>query len=80
MCKIYATRRSSRFVYIELDDEVNDYYGVKKITPEKFEFARRFGNDFLNTVSQETTTRRDESDAIKAMPFRDNLIKYSARF
>ncbi len=79
MCKIYETRRSNKFVYIELDDEATNYYGVKKIAPKKYDFAKKFGMDFLSLVSKETTIERDENDAITAVPFHDELIPYATR-
>ena len=80
MCKIYATRKSSTTVYLELDDEERDYWGVKKLSIPQFEYAKQFKNmDFISAVSKETTVKRDEDDALIAVDFIDPNITYSAR-
>ena len=80
MCKIYATRKSDTMVYIELDDEAADFWGVKKLPIPKFEYAKTFRNmDFLGAVAQWTDADRDETDAMLAVPFTDSHITYSAR-
>ena len=80
MCKIYATRKSAKMVYIELDDETTNFWGVKKLPIQKFEYAKMFHNmDFLSAVAQWTDADRDETDAMLAVPFTDSHITYSAR-
>lgn len=44
MCKIYDTRISDKYVYISMDDEDKNYGGVKKLTIEKFLWAKKFKN------------------------------------
>lgn len=78
MCKIYATRISNKYVYIFLEDEENDYFGVKKILIDKFLWAKKFKNvDFLCAVSLPTSVKRDEDDAMCAEYFTDPDIEYS---
>lgn len=79
MCKIYDTRKSSKYVYISLDDEENKYYGVKKLPIEKFNWAKKFQNmNFLSAVSLPTKgSGRDEDDAMVSVYFEDPDITYS---
>lgn len=78
MCKIYSTRKSNKYVYISMEDEENDYGGVKKIRIDKFLWAKKFKNvDFLCAVSLPTTVEKDEDDATIAVPFVDEDITYS---
>lgn len=78
MCKIYDTRISDKYVYISMDDEDKNYGGVKKLTIEKFLWAKKFKNmDFLCAVAVPTTVERDEDDAMRAVYFTDEDITYS---
>ena len=75
MCKIINTRKTSSMVYIEIDD--GEYWGVKKMPIEKFNFAKQFGNtDFLGQVGQ-WTTDRDFNASATAVPFIDPSVQYS---
>jgi len=61
-----------------MDDEDKNYGGVKKLTIEKFLWAKKFKNmDFLCAVAVPTTVERDEDDAMRAVRFRDEDITYS---
>lgn len=78
MCKIYDTRISDKYVYISMDDEKTGCGGVKKLTIEKFLWAKKFKNmDFLCAVAVPTTVERDEYDAMYAEYFTDEDIEYS---
>ncbi len=80
MCKIYTTRISDKYVYISMEDEKTGCGGVKKLTIEKFLWAKKFKNiDFLCAVAIPTTVERDEDDAMRAVRFKDEDIKYSIR-
>lgn len=61
-----------------MDDEERGYGGVKKLSIEKFLWAKKFRNvDFLCAVSLPTTVKRDEDDAMRAVYFTDEDITYS---
>lgn len=78
MCRIYATRKSPTTIYIELKDDT--YWGVKKLTREKYKYAKSFRNmDFLGTVAKPTDADKDEMDALMAVPFVDEDVIYSER-
>ena len=80
MCKIYATRKSLTTVYLELDDEERNYWGVKKMPISQFEYAKQFRNmDFLSAIGKSTDVERDEDDALAAIDFKDPYIAYSPR-
>ena len=80
MCKIYATRKSPSTVYVELEDESLGYWGVRKLSIPKYEYAKKFGNmHFLAIVAKETDADKDEDDVMLAVPFVDKDIQYSRR-
>lgn len=80
MCKIFSTRRSSKYVYIHLEDEEQELYGARKIKVEDFEYAKKFqNNSFLAAVSL-STSLKDETDSMSAIPFRDEDVVYSKMY
>ena len=65
MCAIKNIRQSKKNVYLTIDD--GEYTSVKKLSIEKYKYAKQFNNpDFLNIVS-EITTERDLNDALDAV-------------
>lgn len=76
MCEIYETRynKSSGNVYIVLSDDVE--FAVRRLTKEKFDFAKQFGNDFVGLVAKDTSDR-NINDSYYSEPFEDPAIKYS---
>lgn len=78
MCKIFDTRRNRRSntVFIHVEDE--EGIGIKKLSANQFDYAKRFKNsDFLNAVSR-WTDDRDMENSYYAEFFTDPDIKYSA--
>ena len=65
MCMIENIRRSSRNIYLTINED--DIISVKKLSIAKYEYAKQFGNsDFLNAVST-LTTERDIEDSYSAV-------------
>ena len=64
MCEIVKLRKSKKNVYLHIVD--GDMYSVKKMPIAKYEYAKCFGDDFLNIVST-PTTERDLADSYRAV-------------
>ena len=75
VCKIISSRKTSRMVFLEVDD--GEYWGLKKISVEDFDFAKSFRNNELLGMVSRWTTGRDFHDSVKATPFVDPMISYS---
>lgn len=76
-CKVYSTRKNpvTGNVYLHIEDD--DQIGVKKLTGEQFDFAKKFKNlEFLNAVAKPTDDR-DFNDSYDAIKFEDPDIVYS---
>lgn len=77
MCKIFSTRKSSKYVYIHLEDEDRDLWGARKIRIADFNYAKKFHNpDFLAVISLDTYDR-DEADSMTAVRFVDPDVTYT---
>lgn len=80
MCKIFSTRKSSKYVYLHLEDEENELWGARKIRLKDFEYAKKFRNmEFLAAISL-STSEKDETDSMSAVPFADEDITYSKMY
>ncbi len=64
MCEIVKRRKSEKNMYLHIID--GDTYSVKKMPIAKYEYAKHFGDDFLNAAST-LTTERDLSDSYRAV-------------
>ena len=64
MCMIEKVRRSSRNIYLTINED--DIISIKKLPIAKYEYAKQFGNsDFINAVSV-LTTEKDIEDIFTA--------------
>ena len=80
MCDIISTRKNSRYVFIEVSDDHDDLWGVKRMRPAAFEFAKKFRNkDFLVAAAEWTKDddRRDDG-AYEAEYFEDPDVEYTS--
>ena len=79
MCKIYSTRKSSKYVYIYLEDEKRGIGGARKIRIEDYNWAKKFKNmDFLSAISLPTKDKiRYEDEIMSAVHFIDPDVTYS---
>ncbi len=80
MCDIYTTRLNpkSKRVYILFENP--DHFGVRRLSLEQFNFAKKFhNNDFLVEVAHPTDDR-DINDSYYSEEFIDPDITYSEYF
>lgn len=80
MYDIYKTRLSNKTKRVYILFENPDHFGVRRLSLEQFNFAKKFhNNDFLIEVAHDTNDR-DVDDSYYAKEFIDPDITYSEYF